>query len=222
MAPPGVVVHYSNRLALARHPSLVPPRTRIDETAVDLALSMPNVDDALGMLSRAVGRRLTTVARLREVLVARPRCRWRRELLASLDDIGAGCHSLLELRYLREVERAHGLPPGNRQSVTARRGKRIYRDVRYDEHCVVVELDGAVAHPVERRGRDLDRDNAEALAGGIVLHYGWRAVTVTPCDVASEVVSALTVRGWLGTVRRCSVTCRVRGGDGMNREGLSP
>jgi hypothetical protein len=36
-AVPGVVLHFSSRLAEARHPARLPPQTKIEETALDLA-----------------------------------------------------------------------------------------------------------------------------------------------------------------------------------------
>ena len=209
VAPPGVVVHYSQRLEATRHPSQMPPRTRVEATVLDMVDEATTVDQALALVSAAVGRRLTTVARLRATLDARHRCRWRTELSAALGDIGSGCHSLLELRYLRDVERAHVLPLGRRQSVATRRGHRIYRDVDYEAYGVVVELDGAVAHPAEVIDRDRDRDNAQAMAGGVVLHYAWAPVTREPCRVAGEVARALRTCGWAGKPRKCSRTCSI-------------
>ena len=40
----------------------------------------------------------------------RKKMRWRRELTVALDDAGDGALSLLEYRYVRRVERPHGLP----------------------------------------------------------------------------------------------------------------
>lgn len=52
---PGVVLHRSRRAMQARHPALVPPRTRIEETALDLAEVSKDVEDALAWLARACG-----------------------------------------------------------------------------------------------------------------------------------------------------------------------
>ena len=59
------------------------------------------VDRAIAWLARAVGARLTTPARLRAAVEDRYRLRWYRHVLAALDDAAAGCHSVLEMRYLR-------------------------------------------------------------------------------------------------------------------------
>jgi hypothetical protein len=51
---------------------------------------------------------------------------------------GAGIHSVLEYRYLRDVERAHGLPPSRHQVRVVIDGKTVYRDLYYDEYQVAV------------------------------------------------------------------------------------
>jgi hypothetical protein len=156
-AVPGVVFHLSRHVDRARHPSRQPPQTRIEETVVDLTQSATSLEQALGWIARACGRRLTRPERIAEVVAARKKIRWRTELLAALGDVAAGAHSSLELRYLRDVERAHGLPGGSRQQVVVRPGGRYYDDVTYAEFGVVVELDGRVAHPDDARWRDMSR-----------------------------------------------------------------
>ena len=78
------------------------------------------LDEATGCLARAIQRRLTTAERLAATVANRGRLRWRSELSDALMDLHVGAHSLLELRYLTRVERAHRLPTGHRQ---ARRGR---------------------------------------------------------------------------------------------------
>jgi hypothetical protein len=109
---PGVVVHRSDRLDLARHPTLTPPQTRVEETVLDLAGAAATADDAYGWITRALGRRLTTQAKLRDAMESRSRLRWRRELAQALTADWDGVHSGLERRYLRDVERPHALPRG--------------------------------------------------------------------------------------------------------------
>ena len=135
------------------------------------------------------------------------RARWRRELAAALADVGTGAHSLLELRYLRDVERPHGLPAGQRQARARQGSRNAYRDVLYEPFGVAVETDGAVAHPLEARWRDQTRDNAAAAGGIVTLRYGWAAITQHPCWVAVEVAAALRRRGWPGPLRPCRPGC---------------
>jgi very-short-patch-repair endonuclease len=112
---------------------------------------------------------------------------------------------VLELRYLRDVERAHGLPTADRQVRMDGAGHRSYDDVRYRAFLVAIELDGDRYHPDRRR--DTARDNTRAAAGLTVLRYDWVAVTTRPCSVAREVAHALAARGWTGAPRRCGRDC---------------
>lgn len=206
---PGVVVHRSSRIDQARHPSLTPPQTRIEETTLDLAEAAGDLDDALAWLARACGGRLTTPDMLRTALASRARIRWRRELALALNDIAAGAHSVLELRYLRGVERPHGLPSAERQVRVVGKKRAVYRDVHYADFGVIVETDGRVAHPLEERWRDHHRDNTARINGLITLRYSWTDVTRRPCYVAAEVATALRRRGWRGTPRPCSPICLI-------------
>jgi hypothetical protein len=92
----GVQLHRSERVRGARHPALTPPRTRIEETVLDLAGAAPALGDACGWIARAVGRRLTTPGRLSAAVQQRQRLRWRTELTELLAADAAGAHSVLE------------------------------------------------------------------------------------------------------------------------------
>ncbi len=205
----GVSVHLSSRADRIRHPTRKPPRTTIEETVLDLVTVAGSRDDAIAIMSAAIGRRLTTVARLATALRDRPRFRWRNDIVAALTDMEPGALSVLEVRYLRRVERAHGLPCGTRQSPATQAGRRIYRDIRYADFGTVVELDGRAFHPPERRQSDAERDNVAAAAGDLVLHYGWDAVTVTPCATATNVAGVLRRNGWTGSLRPCGPGCMI-------------
>jgi hypothetical protein len=206
---PGIVIHRSSRITAARHPSLLPPRTRIEETALDLAHCAASLDDALAWLAQACGGRLTTPERLRTALDDRKRMRWRADLAAALTDIGAGAHSTLELHYVRDVERPHGLPQGRRQVKAARTGGSEYRDILYEDYGIGVETDGGVAHPVQERWRDIHRDNAAAADGIMTLRYSWSDIAQRPCHVAAQVARVLRRRGWRGTVHACGPACPI-------------
>ena len=90
-AIPGIVIHRSRRADAIRHPSLIPPRTRIEETALDLVAASRSLDEALAWLARACGARLTTPVRLAAAMDGRTRLRWREALTAALDDVGGRC-----------------------------------------------------------------------------------------------------------------------------------
>jgi hypothetical protein len=181
----------------------------IEETVFDLAESASSLDDVVALLARSCQRRLTTPFLLAEALEARPRIRWRTEMSLALRDVADGVHSPLEFRYLRDVERAHGLPTGERQAHAVNRGRSVFRDVRYRGYGVVVELDGRASHPDEQRSEDSRRDNAAAADGLFTLRYGWADVTEHACETAGEVGAVLFRRGWTGLMRRCGPGCRL-------------
>jgi hypothetical protein len=215
---PGLVLHYSSRLPGARHPARLPPQTALEETVLDLADMSRTAEDAVAWAIKACQRRLSTPDRITAALANRNRVRWRRDLTDAVAEVRTGVHSALELRYLRDVERRHGLPRGDRQAVTIRRGARQYADVRYTEYGVVVELDGVLAHPAEARKHDSRRDNANTLDGFQTLRYGWVPVAYHACTVALEVADLLRKRGWGGFLHRCGNACPVT----MSAEDRSP
>jgi len=203
-AVPGTVVHYSARIAA--HPVQTPPRTRVEETVIDLWDTAPALDSAVGWVTRAIGRRLTTAERLQQSATGRSRVRCRSTLTELLDMDGV--HSVLEYRYVRDVERPHRLPAATRQLRTRLGERTQYRDEVYEPYQTVVELDGRVAHPGDSRWADIRRDNAAATTGLVTLRYGWQHVTTTPCRVAAEIAEVLALRGYAGA-KPCSAGCRV-------------
>jgi very-short-patch-repair endonuclease len=107
----------------------------------------------------------------------------------------------LELRYLREVERPHGLPVGNRQR--SRLGLPYCTDVGYDEYRLLVELDGRDGHEGVGRFRDMRRDNRFAAGGLTTFRYGFFALVDHPCAVAGQVWAILAERGRPEPFRHC-------------------
>jgi very-short-patch-repair endonuclease len=201
------VIHYRVRAESAIHPSRTPPRTRIEETTVDLTQLAANLDEAVAWLARACSRGLTTAALLHAAMATRPKLRWRTELTGALADVESGTHSPLEWRYLRDVELRHGLPRAIRQSPSRVGNRTRYLDNEYPEFGLVVELDGRASHPAEERWRDIRRDNISVMAGMVTLRYTWADVTMDPCRVASEIAAVLHRRGWTGRLRPCGPSC---------------
>jgi hypothetical protein len=191
------------------HPSAQPPRLRVDEAILDMA-GTSTAPELLDLVLRATQRRLTTAHRLRRSVKQRPRVRWRDVLHEVLADIEDGVASPLELRYRRDVERRHQLPAGSRNQMEVRGfGGRWYRDVRYQQWRVVIELDGWEAHPTDGLFREMYRDNRAAVVGDRALRYGWREVMSDPCSVALQVSDVLTLGGWTGSPRPCGDGCAV-------------
>jgi len=203
----GVVIHYSRRVQIARHPVLEPPRTRLEETVLDLAQAEVSPARAIGWILTACAGRRTTPDRLQTAMAARRRMRRRTMLLAAVGDARAGVASILEHGYLYRVERPHGLPPGRRQRRTRSGGAWRYEDVRYEEYGLIVELDGREAHPASDHWRDIRRDNTSAANGLITLRYTYADVMARPCEIADEIVRALRARGYAGYAHRCGPSC---------------
>jgi hypothetical protein len=157
----------------------------------------------------ALSHQTAAAGRLQAALDARPKVRWRDGLAIAIAEAGSGVHSILERRYVRDVERAHGLPAATRQAHTARIPRPRYVDNLYEGAGLVVELDGQITHGMEQHRADLRRDNAHTAAGLATLRYNWADVTQRPCGVAQQVADALTRRGAPVILRPCSPTCPV-------------
>lgn len=187
------------RLASTGRP---PPRTSVEDTVLDLCDELDS-ERMVGLVTEAVQSR-TTARRLRRRLAERPRARHRRLLQELLGDVEVGTESPLEVRYLRDVERAHGLPAGEWQRVNAATDR---NDVRYDQFGTVVELDGRIGHEGTGRFRDMRRDNRSVVSGRVTLRYGHVDVLIRACIVAWQVGAVLIDRGWAGLPGRCD-QCR--------------
>jgi len=201
--PDGVVVHRLADLDSKAQWNGSPPRLRVEDAALDVAAEAPTDFEAISVLADAVQSRRTTAARLLEALGRRSRIARRRLLLTVLEDVRLGACSALEHAYLTRVERPHGLPTANRQ-VRASSRNPTYRDVVYDSHALVVELDGRLFHDNARaRDRDLDRDLDGAVDGLTTIRIGWGQAVGRPCVTARKVGSVLNRLGWDGTITPC-------------------
>ena len=183
-----------------------PPRIGIEDVVLDLCAN-GEAADAIGWLTTSVQRRLTTPERLRRALDRRDRQRHRKVILDLLSEVAQGAQSPIEVLYARAVERAHGLPRGCRQAVS--RGRQYRRDVDYEAFGVVVELDGRLGHTGMGRFRDMWRDNSATIENRVTLRYGSVDLHRRPCEVALQVASVLTRRGWTGSPVRCDRCRRV-------------
>jgi very-short-patch-repair endonuclease len=185
----------------ARSSRAEPPRTRVEDTVLDLCAS-GSEEACVDWVTTAVQRRLTTPEALRDAVVRRGRLRHRAMVMSLLHVVDSGVESPLEFRYFHNVERAHGLVAGARQR--QRPGRNGYIDVLYEEFAVVVELDGRVGHVgASDAFRDRRRDNSHTAVGLRTLRFGWREVTGDPCGVAAEVAEVLIGLGWGGFPARC-------------------
>ena len=204
---PGVVVHRSDAILRTRHPAMLPPCTRVEDTVLDLIQVAATFDDAYAWICRAIGRRRTTADRIRLAVDARRKMRWRREIAAALGDAEAGVLSVLEYRYVHRVERPHGLPAARRQARIRQGTGNRYLDNLYEEYGVCTELDGTSAHPADEQWRDKRRDNANTVGGILTLRFGLLDLGERRCETASAVATLLRSRGWTGSLRACGRGC---------------
>jgi len=207
----GVVIHRSRNVISQRLPPWQLPRTPVAETVLDLVNASKTFDDAYSWLSRATGRQRATVGMIRDAVAARKRMRWRGWLVDALDDIADGAMFPLERRYVRDIERAHGLPSARRQARRELASGVRYLDNFYDRYKLCVELDGQSSHPPEQKWQDADRDNDNVFLDDVqTVRFGIREVTVHRCDQAAKLAAALMRRGWDGAgLHPCGADCRV-------------
>lgn len=201
----GVRVHEILGFADRVRWSQSPPRIRPEHAVLDLLKRAADEVALVEMVAAAVRLRYTTPKRLAATAEERMRVRFREQLMIVLADVEIGVQSVLEHAHLTRVERAHGLPVGVRQS--RRSGSVVsYRDVRYPDQRVIVELDGWRVHSEPgQRDLDLQRDlEALAVDGDVTVRLGWRQVTRTPCRTAFLLAQMFQRRGWEGVPVRCS------------------
>jgi predicted transcriptional regulator of viral defense system len=205
---PGVVIRRSDAILQTRHPAMLPPCTRVEDTVLDLIEVAHTFDDAYMWICRAIGRRRTTAGRIRRAMDARKKMRWRREISMALGDAEGGALSVLEYRYVHRVERPHRLPVARRQARIRQGSGNRYLDNLYEEYGVCVELDGTAAHPADEQWRDKRRDNANTISGLVTLRFGLLDVGDRRCETAAAVVTLLRSRGWSDSPRACGRECK--------------
>ncbi|MEO7751853.1 MAG: type IV toxin-antitoxin system AbiEi family antitoxin domain-containing protein [Terracoccus sp.] len=205
---PGVVVRRRRHAVERTHETAWPHRTTAEHTVLDL-VEGASVDETVALVARACQQWLTTPQRLEVALADRPSQPGRSLLLEILGDVAGGVESSAERRYLRDVERAHGLPVGVMQQPgpgsTAR--DNTYRDV-----FVIVEIDGRAGHAGWRaQQRDGRRDRRNAAGSWLTIRGFWPDVCGGQCAFALELEAIFRSRGWTGRARPCrSRGCAVR------------
>ncbi|MGV0788170.1 hypothetical protein ABQF33_14745 [Mycolicibacterium sp. XJ2] len=209
---PRVVLHRMPDFAQRADLDRSPPAIRLEHALIDVISSELRDEDvaaAFAVLARVCATRRTTPQRILQVLSIRRRVSGRRTLEAMLSDLRDGCCSVLERGYLHRVERAHGLPRGERQIRSTATGRSTFQDVRYKRQGVVVELDGRAFHdsPCDR-DRDALRDLAELSRSDLVtIRVTYGLVFGDACRTALLIGDLLRRRGWTGRPRSCSA-CR--------------
>jgi hypothetical protein len=201
----GIVVHRSANWLADPQPPWTLPRTPVITTILDLVDCAGSLDDAFAWVSRAVVGRQTTAGALRDALARRKKISRRSWLADALADVSDGAHFPLELRWARDVQRAHGLPAPARQARRNGADGIRFLDNYYESYDLAVELDGLAFHPAEDRDRDRYRDNETIIAANAkTLRYGFRQVANHPCDQAAQFARALEKHGWdARTLKSC-------------------
>lgn len=185
-----------------------PPRVRIEFALLKVA-SGRDLPGAVAVLADACSQKKTDPAKLVESLTKLTRLPQRAALLEILGDVASGAHSVLEHRYLRDVEQAHRLPTGERQVRERSGDRRVRRDVKYPAQRVLVELDGQFGHrDTADRWADLDRDLAAVVDSSVTVRLGWAQVLL-PCRVAAALATILRTRGWSGHPGPCGPGCPI-------------
>lgn len=207
----GVIIHRSRNLASEPLPPWQLPRTPIAETVLDLVEAAKTTDNAFSWLTQAIGRNLVSPAMLLEALTARKRMRHRPWLVEALADVADGVMSPIELRYVRDVERAHGLPQAKRQARRELEDGVRYLDNFYEAFRLCVEIDGRLTHPPEQKWRDADRDSENLFRDDVqTIRLGLRHVTSGRCAQAAKLAALFIRRGWDGAgLRPCGPNCAV-------------
>ena len=217
---PRVQVHRLQDFAARVRLDRSPPCQRYEDAVLSACASLDR-SAALELVSEACRSRRTTPLRLQEQLLTRRTQADRPWLLGVLSDAAEGVQSVLESSYLRRVERAHGLPRGERQLVEATAQGTVYRDVRYRVWRVIVVLDGRLGHEEwSDRVRDMTRDLVAAARGGdLTLRVGWHHCEVEACVTAVAIGSVLQQRGWSGSPTPCGPGCPAGIGSGSRNAG---
>jgi predicted transcriptional regulator of viral defense system len=117
----GVVVHTRLDAERAMHPARLPPRTRLEETVLDLTDGCGDIVEAMDWVSRALGRRLTTQDKLREAMMQRSKLRWRADITRALSPWSSMAGPPIPTRAAGWTSRETmlRLPPGSLRCATA-------------------------------------------------------------------------------------------------------
>lgn len=181
---------------------------RAEIAALRWASAVADDGARINALTDAVNWRTTRADRLVDALKELPRLPHRAFLTELVADLAGGTCSVLEHAYLHHVERAHGLPDGQRQAPRRSAGKVEFRDVLYALFHLVVELDGRSFHSGKQAwDRDHERDLDDLVDGRESARIGWQQVFGRPCSTAGKLALVFRARGWEGAPVRCGTDC---------------
>jgi hypothetical protein len=203
----GIAVFHVARASSLCQNQLAPPRQKVEHALLQVAARRKKLEGSIAVLADAVQDGRTTAERLLSALGERPKLRHRALLREVLGDVDEGVRSVLEHRYLTRVERAHGLPRGDRQQRWVLAGKPGYPDVEYKAMRMLVHLDGRLGHSESHeRWADFDKDIDSAVVAVLSVHVGWSQV-LDQCRLAASLEKILQQRGWTGAIHPCGPNC---------------
>lgn len=201
---PGIEIHRTDLSSAAAVKEWELPRTSVEDTVLDLVATAKSLDEAYSLVSRAIWNEKTSEEDLLARLAVRKRYARRAWLRDAIADVSEGAYFPLERLYLRDVERAHGLPAACRQAKRQLASGNHYKDILYEEYNVCVELDGGAYHGNDRVFADKRRDNLNLAADDTrTFRFGYVDLTARPCECVEMVVAALRRGGWKGIPRAC-------------------
>lgn len=196
----GLVAH--RRDGFAAEPPQVVVRSEVPVTTLERSLvdnwgrhaGGPS-DARRAPVLRAVNERMTTPARVAEIVDRSPRVCGRPELSDLLAKLRAGCRSELELWGYDRVFTGAGMPKLRRQ-VPVKVGRHTwYLDVLHEPTRTNFELDGAKWHgSPSQRERDLRRDAALATLAIHPVRYSHDRLMHEPGLVRREVLAIIAAR----------------------------
>jgi len=168
------------------------PVVRAERALLCMALARPLL--ARAVISAGVQQGLTTVPRLRGVLLGLGRVNHLRAVMRVLADAEGGSHSELEARF-RDLLRRARLPLPAQQVGLLLQGRRLWLDAAYADRKIAIEIDGRLYHLMSEDWEDdLDRQNDVVLDGWLLLRFTARAIRDFPDDVVRRVTDALEQR----------------------------
>ena len=213
---PGTRVARRRRLEVVTRRGLAV--TTLAQTAIDLAdLRGTSWREAVSICAGVVQQTPATTDDLATELRARKRHSHRKILQVGLGIVAVGAESGLEVGFVTEVVRDHGLPMPSLQTPESIRRpgvavqgldggespSRLRRDAEFVEHGVIAELDGLLGHVGAGMFLDRRRDRKAAAQGKLTVRAGWVDVVGDPCELAADLGAALRSRGWPGRAVPC-------------------
>lgn len=204
--PEGIRVHRLAQFSAMRRAGTAPPRLQLEHNALCRIGAAESELDVIALVTGVLSGPVSARA-LRQALALHPRLPRLAFVRDLIEDAASGTCSVLEYGYLTRVERAHGLPAGERQSLRLVEGRRQFRDVEYVAFGFVVELDSAFHDNFVAKDRDADRDLDDLAEGRSAARLRWGQVFGRPCRTAARLARALQHRGWDGRPHPCGPGC---------------